>query len=139
MFLNKGDPRIEEKLRREVALSAVVQAVAEMMDDSPEPFALDADAVGFDVQACSVLPSGLPNRTRLKIFSPRPGHILVFFYKRSLVPYSHDRYSYGGFDLRTDQVERREVEEWLSFVGSGFHPDRRPSNLRRAFPYEIPE
>jgi hypothetical protein len=64
---------------------------------------------------------------------------LVFFFKKSLVPYSRDRYSYGGQDLRAPSVEAQEIAAWLAFLTSGFHPDKRPENLRRAFPYEIPE
>jgi hypothetical protein len=36
-------------------------------------------------------------------------------------------------------VDDAELTEWLAFISSGFHPDNRPANLRRAFPYEIPE
>ncbi len=73
------------------------------------------------------------------MFSPRPGHTLVFFYKKSLVPYSRDRYSYGGIELREGDLKPDDVAEWLVFVTSGFHPEKRPARLRRAFPYEIPE
>jgi hypothetical protein len=31
------------------------------------------------------------------------------------------------------------IAAWLDFLTSGFHPDKRPEELRRAFPYEIPE
>jgi hypothetical protein len=139
MILNKAEPQVEEKLRNELAGSPVAQAVCEAIDQVPDPFEVVADAPGFEVRAPAFLPTGLPNRARLKIFSPRPGHTLVFFYKRSLVPYSRDRYSYGGIDLREGQADRREIAEWISFVTSGFHPDKRPVNMRRAFPYEIPE
>lgn len=138
MLLNSADPRIEEKLRSERAKSAVAEAVAAALEGAAEPFEIDAEAAGVDVRAYSV-PSSVANRVRLKVFSPRPGHTLVFFYKRSLVPYSRDRYSYGGIDVRDDGVNPQEIAEWIAFVTSGFHPDRRPRNLRRAFPYEIPE
>jgi hypothetical protein len=75
----------------------------------------------------------------MKIFSPKSGHTLVFFFKRSLVPYSRDRYSYGGLDLRAPLVEPQEISAWLDFLSSGFRPDKRPENLRRAFTYEIPD
>lgn len=75
----------------------------------------------------------------MKIFSPKSGHTLVFFFKKSLVPFSRDRYSYGGLDLRGSTVEPQEIRAWLAFLASGFHPDQRPEKLRRAFPYEIPE
>ena len=105
----------------------------------PRYFEIATDAAGFEARAADRLPSGLPNRARIKVFDSRPGHTLIFFYKRSLVPYSRDRYSYGGVDLRHGELNSREIAEWLAFVSSGFHPEKRPTNLRRAFPYEIPE
>jgi len=139
MFVNKAQPQIEEKIRAESEASPVVRAVSAAVEASPEPFAVCLEGAGFEVRACAFLPSGLPNRARMKIFSPKPGHTLVFFYKKSLVPYSRDRYSYGGIDLRTTEVAQAEVSEWLAFINSGLHPDKRPTNLRRAFPFEIPE
>jgi len=139
MFVNKAQPQIEEKIRAESEASAVVRAVSAAAEASPEPFEVCLEGAGFEVRAGAFLPSGLPNRARLKIFSPKPGHTLVFFYKKSLVPYSRDRYSYGGIDLKTPEVHAAEIAEWLAFLSSGFHPDKRPAQLRRAFPYEIPE
>ena len=106
---------------------------------SLSPFEIETSGAGLEVVARAPLPNGIPNRARMKVFSPKPGHTLVFFYKKSLVPYSRDRYSYGGIDLRTESVEPQEIASWLDFLTSGFHPDKRPEELRRAFPYEIPE
>jgi hypothetical protein len=139
MFVNKAQPQIEAKIRAESEASPIVRAVAAAVEASPEPFEVSLETAGFEVRASTSLPSGLPNRARMKIFSPRPGHTLVFFYKKSLVPYSRDRYSYGGVDLKTSEVHEAEIAQWLTFLSSGFHPDKRPANLRRAFPYEIPE
>jgi len=139
MFVNKAQPQIEEKIRAESEASPVVRAVSAAAEASPEHFEVCLEGAGFEVRASAFLPSGLPNRARLKIFSPKPGHTLVFFYKKSLVPYSRDRYSYGGIDVKTPEVHAAEIAEWLAFLSSGFHPDKRPTNLRRAFPYEIPE
>jgi hypothetical protein len=139
MILNRAEPQVDEKLQAELGHNPIVEAVCRALEESAERFEVVADATGFEVRACDFLPSGLPNRARMKIFSPRPGHTLVFFCKKSLVPYSRDRYSYGGIDLRESDVNEREVAEWLTFISSGFHPDQRPTHLRRAFPYEIPE
>lgn len=139
MFVNRAQPQIEEKIRAESEANRVVRAVSAAVEVSPEPFEVCLEGAGFEVRASAFLPSGLPNRARMKIFSPKPGHTLVFFYKKSLVPYSRDRYSYGGIDLKTPEVHTAEIAEWLAFLSSGFHPDKRPTNLRRAFPYEIPE
>jgi hypothetical protein len=138
MILNKADPHVESKLRSELADNPVARAVCEAIDQTPENFEIVAEATGFEARATDLLATGLPNRARIKIFTPRPGHTLVFFYKKSLVPYSRDRYSYGGIDLRDGEVDLREITEWITFVSSGFHPDKRPAKMRRAFPYEIP-
>ena len=139
MILNRESPQVQAKLQLELAQSAAAKAVCEAIDRSADHFEIATDAAGFEARATDRLSSGLPNRARIKIFSPRPGHSLVFFYKKSLVPYSRDRYSYGGVDLKDGELNPHDIAEWLAFVSSGFHPEKRPANLRRAFPYEIPE
>lgn len=139
MILNNPESPTEEKLRAELECSPVARAVCAAVETAVEPFEITTEGVGIEIRGSSFLPNGLPNRARIKIFSPTPGHTLVFFYKKSLVPYSRDRYSYGGIDLRTTEVAQAEVSEWLAFINSGLHPDKRPTNLRRAFPFEIPE
>ena len=139
MIENRKDPAVAEKLRAEAEANPVAAAVVAAAEASADSFEAGAGGTGLEVLARTELPGGIPNRARLKIFSPRAGHTLIFFYKRSLVPYSRDRYSYGGVDLRAPQVGEQEIGEWLAFLTSGFHPDKRPTNLRRAFPYEIPE
>jgi hypothetical protein len=123
----------------EYLANPLTSAVVAALEASPHPFEIEMGGVGLDVAARAPLPQGIPNRARMKIFSPKAGHTLVFFYKKSLVPYSRDRYSYGGLDLRASSVDPQEVAAWLDFLTSGFHPDKRPAKLRRAFPYEIPE
>jgi hypothetical protein len=139
MILSKPEAPVQEKLQAELEGNPVARAVCAALDNAAEPFEVTAEGTGVEVRACAFLPSGLPNRARMKIFSPKPGHTLVFFYKKSLVPYSRDRYSYGGIDLRTPEVDASEVSQWVTFINSGLHPDRRPANLRRAFPFEIPD
>lgn len=129
----------KEQLHHDIATTPVAQALLDALAANEGQLAIDREASGLEVHACGELPNGLPNRARLKLFAPKPGHTLAFFYKRSQVPYSRDRYSYGGIDLRDRAVDRGEIDQWIEFVRSGFHPDRRPLNLRRAFPYEIPE
>lgn len=139
MIVNRDKPEVAEKIRLESDANALAGALVKAADASRDAFETDADATGLELWACAPLPNGLANRARLKIVSPKPGHTLVFFYKKSLVPHSYDRYSYGGIDLRTHEVNIREIAEWLAFASSGFHPDRRPANLRRAFPFEVPD
>jgi hypothetical protein len=139
MIQNQSQPEVTTKLGAEVEANPIVGAVAAAAEASADPFEMETSGAGLEIMARAPLPNGIPNRARMKIFSPKPGHTLVFFFKKSLVPYSRDRYSYGGLDLRASSVQPQEVAAWLDFLTSGFHPDKRPKDLRRAFPYEIPE
>jgi len=139
MILNLSEAQVEKKVRSETETNPVLQGLLSAVETSPDPFEVDAEATGVELQTRASADRGTPDRARMKIFSPKPGHTLIFFYKKSLVPYSRDRYSYGGIELKTPQVNESDVAEWLVFLASGFHPEKRPTQLRRAFPYEIPE
>lgn len=139
MIVNQARPTVAEKLRTETEANPISGAVVSAAETSADPFEIDTSGAGLEVVALAPLPNGIPNRARMKVFSPKPGHTLVFFFKKSLVPYSRDRYSYGGLDLRALTAAPQEIADWLDFLTSGFHPDKRPEKLRRAFPYEIPE
>lgn len=141
MILNSNDPAVDAKLHQKISANPLVGALVTAAQAAAEPFEVETSGVGFEIVAKAPLSSGLPNRARMKVFSPKSEHTLIFFYKKSLVPYSRDRYSYGGLDLRGKEPPLGQVEiaSWLDFLNSGFHPDHRPEKLRRAFPYEIPE
>jgi hypothetical protein len=136
---NPTQPADTAKLRTDAGADSIAAAVAAAAEASTDLFEIETSGAGLEIVARAPLPNGIPNRARMKIFSPKAGHTLVFFFKKSLVPYSRDRYSYGGFDLHVPSVEPAVIAAWLEFLTSGFHPDKRPENLRRAFPYEIPE
>ena len=139
MILNRTDSAVQSRLEREAAANPVVAVVSAAINSVTEAFEIAEDGSGLEIVARAPLANGVANRARMKLFSPKPGHTLIIFYKRSLVPYSRDRYSYGGLDLRSAEVAPEEITGWLEFLSSGFHPDKRPAKLRRAFPYEIPE
>jgi len=139
MIQNQNQPTVAAKLRAEIAADPLMGAVVAAVEAAQQLFEIETSGVGLEFVAREPLPNGLTNRARMKIFSPKPGHTLAFFFKKSLVPYSRDRYSYGGLDLRAPSLAAQEIAVWLEFLASGFHPDKRPENLRRAFPYEIPE
>jgi len=139
MITNQSQSAVVNKLNAEAAANPIAGAVGAAVEACTDPFEIETTGEGLEIVAQAPLASGLPNRARMKIFSPKTGHTLVFFFKKSLVPYSRDRYSYGGLDLRTPSAEPQEISAWLDFLTSGFHPDQRPEKLRRAFPYEIPE
>jgi 8-oxo-dGTP diphosphatase len=85
---------------------------------------------------------GVPaSRCRLKIFRPRENRnrVCVFFYKRSNLVWSRDRFSYGAIELRPESMTQDAAATWLAWLRRGFHPDERPARLRRAFLYTIPD
>ncbi len=139
MILNKAHPEAAEKIRAESEANPIARVVCAAAETSAEAFEVDGGATGLEISACTSDENRGPQRARMKVFSRTEVQTLVFFYKRSLVPYSRDRYSYGGVDLKNSQAEAAEVANWLSFLSSGFHPEKRPASLRRAFPFEIPE
>ncbi|MGO8789577.1 MAG: hypothetical protein ACLQVL_19625 [Terriglobia bacterium] len=139
MIQNRVQSGVTAQLSVEIEAHPIAAAVATAAEAAADPFEIETTGAALDIVARAPLPNGLPNRARMKILSPKPGHTLIFFFKKSLVPYSRDRYSYGGIDLRGSSVEPQEIAAWLDFLTSGFHPDKRPEDLRRAFPYEIPE
>ena len=139
MILNRAEAQVEKKVRGESEANPVLQGLLAVVEASAEPFEVDAEAAGVEFRPRASADRAALDRARMKVFSPKPGHTLIFFYKKSLVPYSRDRYSYGGIELKTPQVSGSDAAEWLAFLASGFHPEKRPTQLRRAFPYEIPE
>ncbi len=107
-----------------------------------EPFSMRLESPGIEFQALS--PVGThPNRAVLKIFridaGPLEGRTAVFFYKKSRIPWSRDRHSYGVCLLAPSGPTPGEVEEWIDFAATGFHPQHRPSRLRQAFTFTVPE
>lgn len=80
-------------------------------------------------------------RCRLKIFRPREGkeRLCAFFYKKSNLAWSRDRYSYGAVEFRPEQLTDSDMRAWLDWLTGGFDPGRRPPRLKKAFLYSIPD
>jgi hypothetical protein len=102
------------------------------------PFRLDRTSNGFEL-SCSSAISQAASRAFMKICSVRDRHTLVFFYKRSLLPFRRDRLSYGGMEWRDEQVSPEHARASLDFLAGGFAPASRPEWLRRSLPVTIPE
>lgn len=86
--------------------------------------------------------NGLPNRGWLRIYFPADTKCLLFFHKKSSIPFSRDRFSYGGvvIDARsTSRFDDAEIEEWIQFLLTGLFPRTRPKTLKKSFPYTVPE
>lgn len=84
---------------------------------------------------------GVPNRCRMKLFRPRENRdrLCAFFYKRSNLGWSRDRFSYGAIEFLPENLTRDDAAAWLAWLQGGFDPEQRPARLRRAFLYSIPE
>ena len=86
--------------------------------------------------------NGMSNRAHLRIFFPTETKCVLFFYKKSSIPFSRDRFSYGGvvMDARsTGRFDENNVAEWIQYLAGGFQPGSRPSSLKKSIPYTIPE
>jgi hypothetical protein len=108
------------------------------VEQHPARFTVRAGAAGFELAVAD--PASVPaGRSFAKVCSVRPGHTLVYFFKRSLLPFSRDRLGYGGVEWRDDQLDPERIRAGLDFLCSGLSPSARPSWLRRALPYDVPE
>ncbi len=85
--------------------------------------------------------SGSPNRAYLRIFFPSETKCVLFFHKKSSIPFSHDRFSYGGLviDIRSgSRFNQTDVNEWVQYLTSGLQPGSKPASLKKSLPYTIP-
>ncbi len=101
-------------------------------------FRIVPSSAGLEIQ-CAEGPGGATARSFLKVCSVRPDHTVVFFYKRSLLPFSRDRFSYGGCEWPDAQLGPAHAQASLDYLGAGLSPGARPSWLRRSLPFSIPE
>lgn len=111
--------------------------------------AIAAHEIKMDLRACEKgneihfknEVNGLSNRGYLRIFFPTETKCVLFFHKKSSIPYSRDRFSYGGIviDARSaSRFDQEDIEEWIQFLRSGLNPKFRPKDLRKSFPYTVP-
>ncbi len=133
MIVDAAGNAVSPVVPAEQAAAAVHAALA----SRAEPFEWDPDRAGLDVQARNQLDGG-PNRARLKLFSPRPGTVVIFLYKDSQIPFSTDRFSYGALVCKGSAPDPAELTATLDYATSGLHPESRPSCLKRALPFTIP-
>jgi hypothetical protein len=125
---------------RRVSSVTLRVALLEVFEAAAERFEIEEGSAGLDVIPVDPT-TPAQSRCRLKLFTPREGkgRLCAFFYKRSNLAWSRDRFSYGGVEFRQDQLTEGAVLSWLAWLCSGFDPERKPERLRRAFLYDIPE
>ena len=136
MLTNVEDSR--EKVRQEVSENPAFAAILRAFDEAPARFEVVADASGLEL--APVEPEGARGRCRMKLFRPpRSGERLcAFFYKRSNLAWSRERFSYGGVEFRPEHAGDL-CASWLAWLEAGFPPSAKPERLRRAFLYDIPD
>ncbi len=96
---------------------------------------------GAEIHLNNVI-QGNPNRGYLRIFFPADSKCILFFHKKSLMPFSRDRFSYGGvvIDERSKlRYEESDAISWIDFLHSGLQPAKKPATLKKSIPYSIPE
>lgn len=142
MLQNSGEPWARQRLDRirdEMPDIAPVLAEIERTQDS---FSLVEDGGSLELAANKPV-ENRQNRARLKFFTVPDGSMrgrkAVFFYKRSQIPFSRDRLSYGVCMIPSTGPSPREIEEWLFFASTGFDPAARPESLRQAFAFTVPD
>lgn len=140
MLTNRDETGARSKLDEEISQNPPLAAVIDVVQSEPEPYAIDATATGLEIVPLNQVKNA-PNRCRMKLFKPREtrDRLCAFFYKRSNLAWSRDRFSYGAVEFQPGLPPREEIQRWLAWLSSGFHPERRPEGLRRAFRYTIPE
>lgn len=138
----KPDPTPElrerlDALRRDLQTADVmIQAVTE----HPDAFEFIPGEDSLEFKALKPV-DGRPNRAMLKLFKiqdgPMAGREALFFYKKSQIPWSVDRFSYGV--CMCSPGGTGDEAGWLDYASEGFDPDRVPKQLRRAFTFTVPE
>lgn len=142
MLENDRDPQVRQLLEAFRNEIREAEPFLDALQGHPDPFKVRVAGHGYEFIAHRSV-EGRPNRAVVKIFmvsdGPLKGQAAVFFYKPSRIPSSRDRFSYGVCMIPRTGPEEGEVLEWLAFASSGFHPDARPSRMRRAFTFTVPD
>lgn len=138
MIDNLENQEVKERLDTQ-GNDPVIPLVVECLNTSEHPYSIHAGSSGLDF-TCNNKIKGVDNRAHVKLFYPKENTLLVFFYKKSNVPWSRDRFAYGGieYDMKGRNITDDDIRTWLDFAESGFSPERRPEHLLRLFPYDIP-
>jgi hypothetical protein len=142
MITNAGDAGVGQRLERARGAFPAAAAVLDALAGHPDPFSFRTEMDGMEFAAERPV-DARPNRAVLKVFSvgdgPMSGRTAVFFYKRSQVPWSRDRYSYGVAILSPDGADPREIAGWLDYASTGFDPDAKPVHIRQAVTFNVPD
>lgn len=128
------DVACRRKLAQELERNPGFIAVLSEIRDASETYSLDPRLEGLEI-------APREGRCRMKLFRPREekDRLCAFFFKKSNIAGSRDRFSYGAVEFLPERVTPEEIQSWLTWLSSGLDPERRPAHLKRAFLYTIPE
>ena len=142
MINNLDAEGVREKIRVETESNPAVKKIGDHVAAAAGSYGVDPRAGGLEFTPLAAI-KGHPNRCHVKVWQPAPNQLLVWFYKRSAVPHSRDRFSYGGVVWDLEKVDLSkvdgEIDAWLIWLDSGLNPEKRPPNWISAFTYDIPE
>ncbi len=137
MLTNTDDQGVGTKLA-DISADPLLKAVADAAVGSGLALRLVADASHLELAGVSPV-GGLPNRALLKVFPIGPSRCAAFFYKRSQVPFSRDRFAYGAVIVEQGKLAPEAAEVWFRWLDTGFNPEHAPPNLKRAFAFTVPD
>ena len=112
--------------------------VLDAAERSEFPLRLSADSPHLELAGTTPV-SGRPYRALLTLFRAGDDLWAAFFYKRSQIPHSRDRYAYGVVEFPDGGPAEEEPEAWFRWLDAGFHPELHPPGLKRAFTYTVPD
>jgi hypothetical protein len=120
------------KLDLELSHNPGFAPVLREIREAAETYVMDPVPEGIELAA---------GRCRMKLFRPREEkeRLCAFFFKKSNIAGSRDRFSYGAVEFLPERLVPEDVRTWLHWLSSGLDPTKRPANLKRAFLYTIPE
>lgn len=119
----------------------LLEMLFSMIDEEEAPAGVEPHENGVELRFRNKI-SGAPNRGRLRIFFPESKKCCLLFYKRSLLPLSHQSYSYGEVVMEegtSSHFGESDVRQWVAYLLNGLQPGFRPRNLSKRIPYTIPE
>jgi len=130
-----ADRDAASKLDQELAHNPGFAPVVREIRDAADAYVIDPLHEGLEIAPAAA------GRCRMKLFRPREEkeRLCAFFFKKSNIAGSRDRFSYGAVEFLPDRLVPEDVRTWLDWLSSGLDPTRRPANLKRAFLYTIPE
>ncbi|MEW6455932.1 MAG: hypothetical protein AB1410_04360 [Acidobacteriota bacterium] len=135
MIFNEEEAK--EKITEYSDKGEIFKTLLKILRNSEEKYKIHPKATGFEISIDNQV-KGKPNRGIIKFFFHKD-KVVGFFYKKSLIPHSRDRFSYGGMEVKPEFSDENQIKSWLKFLVSGFSPSYRPEKFRRSFPFDIPE